>query len=144
MRPFVQALAVVLLAVVAFAADAYASQYFAGLLFPRIVPRPYTEMVSAALVGAIAAALLTAYPLARLFPRNTWLAGLLVAAPVIAIRTEDLLHYTVARDPAVIIMAWVEIVSFSSAVVFGPWLVSRHLAMSSMQPTLTRQRRARK
>jgi hypothetical protein len=93
MRATAKVIALLLLLVVAFAANAYASLYFAGYVFPRVLPRPYVEMISAATVGGLAAAALVAYPLVWLYGRRAWLAALMVASPVVLIRTGDVLHY---------------------------------------------------
>jgi small basic protein len=118
-------LALVVVAVVAFVANAYAQQYWAGLLFPRVVPRPYSEMVSAAVVGAVAAAAVAALPLAKLFESKAWVAGLFVALPVIALRAPEVGTSGTQAQEATAVMAWVEMFSYTLAVVCAAWLLSR-------------------
>ena len=113
-----------LLLVLAFAANAYASLYFAGYLFPRVVPRPYVEMVGAAVVGGMAASAAVAWPLVRLYSRRAWLAGLAVAAPVVAVRVSDLWHYTGTGESRIVVMSWVEAFVYPVAILAGVWLVS--------------------
>lgn len=120
-------LALVVVAVVAFAANAYAQQYWAGFLFPRVVPRPYAEMVSAAVVGALAAAAVSAFPLAKLFARKAWVAALAVALPVVALRAPEIGSQGTPFLEAIAVMAWVELLSYTFAVVCGAWLLSRRL-----------------
>lgn len=117
--------ALVVVAVVAFVANAYAQQYWASLLFPRVVPRPYSEMVSAAVVGAVAAAAVAALPLAKLFESKAWLAGLFVALPVIALRAPEVGTRGTQAHQATTIMAWVEMLSYTLVIVCAAWLVSR-------------------
>jgi hypothetical protein len=125
MRLALRLIALVAVAIVAFVANAYAQQYWAGLLFPRVVPRPYAEMVSAAVVGAIAAAAVSALPLAKLFERNAWLAGLFVALPVVALRAPEIAANSTQAQQATSVMAWVEMLSYTLAVVCAAWLLSR-------------------
>jgi hypothetical protein len=119
-------LALVVVSLVAFVANAYAQQYWAGFLFPRVMPRPYSEMVSAAVVGAFAAAAVTALPLAKLFESKAWIAGLFVASPVIALRAPELGTSGAQGQEAIVVMAWVEVLSYTLLVVCAAWLVSRN------------------
>jgi hypothetical protein len=73
MKQIAKALALPLLAAIAFLGFAYGSLYFAGYLFPRVVPRPYVEMVSAAAVGLAVAGVLVSLPLVKLYPSRYWL-----------------------------------------------------------------------
>lgn len=125
MQLALRALALLVVAVLAFVVNAYAQQYWAGLLFPRVEPRPYSEMVSAAVVGAMAAAAVSAFPLARLFRTKAWLAGLFVALPVVALRAPEIGATGTYAQQATHIMAWVEMLSYTAAVVCGAWLLSR-------------------
>lgn len=125
MRLALRLLALVVVAVVAFVANAYAQQCWAGLLFPRVVPRPYSEMVSAAVVGAVAAAAVAALPLVKLFQSKAWLAGLVVALPVIALRAPEVGASGPAVAEATAVMVWVEMLSYTLAVVCAAWLLSR-------------------
>lgn len=117
-------LAIFVVAVVAFVVNAYAQQYWAGLLFPRVVPRPYSEMVSAAVVGAIAAAAVSAFPLAKLFRTKAWLAGLFVALPVVALRAPEIGTSGTYAQQATHVMALVEMISYTAAIVCAAWLLS--------------------
>ena len=128
MATIARLVALPILAAAAFVAAAYASLYFAGYLFPRVVPRPYTEMVSAALVGALAAALVSALPLAKLFGHRAWMAALLVSAPWIALRTSDLLHYAGKNEPRIMVMSWVELLLYPLVVVGTTWVVAVRVA----------------
>lgn len=120
-------LALIALAILAFAANAYAQQYWAGLLFPRVTPRPYTEMLSAALVGALVAAAIVAIPLAKVFARRACLAALVVPFPVLALKGPEVVSATGPYREAILVMAWVEMVSYTFAIVFGTWLISRSM-----------------
>ena len=117
-------IALVLLAALAFVANAYASLYFAGYMFPRIEPRPYVEMVGAAVAGGVAAAVVTAWPLARLYADRAWLAALVVAAPVVALRVGDLLHYGQLEEPRIIAMSLVELLLYPALILGGVWVAS--------------------
>lgn len=128
MATIARLVALPILAAAAFAAAAYASLYFAGYLFPRVVPRPYTEMVSAALVGAIAAALVSAVPLAKLFGRRAWLAALAVAAPWVALRISDLMHYARKNEPRIVVMSWVELLLYPVVLVGAAWFAASRYA----------------
>lgn len=125
MRVALRLLALIVVAVGAFAANAYTQHYWAGLLFPPVAPRPYSEMVSAAIVGAIAAGAVAALPLARLFKSRAWLAGLFVALPVIALRVPEVGASGAQAQEAIAVMAWVEMLSYTLAVVCAAWLLSR-------------------
>ena len=114
-----------LVLMLAFVVNAYASDYFAAYLFPRVLPRPYIEMVSAAVFGALAAAATVAWPIVRLYSRCTWLAAFGVAAPVVAIRGADLLHYAYTSESRIIVMSLVEALVYPVAILAGVWLVSR-------------------
>jgi hypothetical protein len=113
------------LAVVLFLGNAYGSMSFAGLLFPRVVPRPYVEMVSAAAVGALVGGLLVAYPLARLFPTRHFIAALLVSAPLMALRLSDVLAYAHTDHGAIITMSAVELILVPLGAVMLTWLFAR-------------------
>lgn len=126
MRLLVRFTALLVVALAAFAANAYAQEYWACMLFPRAVPRPYSEMVSAAFVGAAAAAAVSALPLVRLFNRGAWLAALFVALPVVALRAPEISAAMPEALQPVSVMAWVEMLSYTSAVICAAWLLSRH------------------
>lgn len=113
------------LVALAFAAYAYASLYFAGLLFPRVVPRPYLEMMSAAVAGSVAAAAVASWPLVRLYAGRAWLAALLVAAPLVIVRISDLLHYANKNEPRIVVMSWFELLVYPGVLVVGVWFTSR-------------------
>jgi hypothetical protein len=113
--------------VVAFAVNACAASYFAYLAFPVVYPRPYTEMLSCAVVGAACAGLVTAYPLAKLFPSKSWVAGLVVASPVIALRGDELLHYSGTDQQSVHVMAVAEILVYTLAITSLAWFTSKRL-----------------
>ena len=124
-------LALFVVAAAAFTANAYAQLYWAGLLFPRVVPRPYSEMVSAAVVGALAAALVAAVPLSKLFQGKAWLAALVVALPVVALRASEVGAGGTPERQTIAVMAWVEMLSYTSALVFTAWLLSRRRRLSN-------------
>ncbi len=130
MKHLAKILAVFTLMVVAWVVYAYATLYFAGYLFPRVVPRPYVEMVSAAIVGSMAAALVTAFPLARLFKSRAWLIAVVVALPMLAIRIGDLIHYAGKNEAVLVVMAWIEMFVYTGCIVSAAWLVSRRLHSS--------------
>lgn len=135
MRIAAQVAAFPLLLVLAFAANAYASEYFAGYLFPRVLPRPYAEMVSAAVFGALTASAVVAWPIVRLYSRRSWLAALGVAAPVMAIRGTDLLHYASTNESRIIVMSLVEALVYPLAILAGVGLLSRRAHTSPVAPT---------
>lgn len=123
MRVILKTLALLLLLVLALEANARASLYFAYYVFPRIVPRPYVEMVSAALVGALVAAALSAYPLVWLYGRRAWLAGLVVASPVVLVRASDVLYYMDKNEYRIMVMSWVELLASPLFILLGVWFV---------------------
>ena len=125
MRTLAKIAALPLLFALAFAAFAYASLYFAGYLFPRVVPRPYLEMMSAAVVGSIAAAVVSSWPLVRLYAKRAWLAALAITAPFVVIRISDLLHYAGQNEPRITVMSWFELVVYPGVILLGVWLASR-------------------
>jgi len=125
MRALAKLTALPLILALAFAVNAYASQYFAGHLFPRVLPRPYLEMMSAAFIGSAAAAAVVSWPLVRVYTAWAWLAALLVAAPVVALRADDLLQFWGKNDPRIVVMSWFELIVYPVALLFGVWLVSR-------------------
>jgi hypothetical protein len=127
MKLTAKVIALLLLVPAAFVAYAYASLYFAGYLFPRVLPRPYTEMVSAAAVGSLVAGIVVAFPLARLFTRRCWLAGLIVASPLVVVRVSDLVHYAGKNEPRIMVMSVVELLLYPAAIVACAWLVGRLL-----------------
>ncbi|MDM4768557.1 hypothetical protein [Pelomonas sp. SE-A7] len=122
--------ALVVIANAALIANAYAQQYWAGLLFPLAEPRPYTEMVSAALAGALAAAVVSAFPLAWLFRKWAWLAGLAISLPVIAVRAPELGASTLPNQQVIFVMAWVEMLSYTVLVTGAAWVLARRRALA--------------
>ena len=125
MKQIAKALALPLLAAIAFLGYAYGSLYFAGYLFPRVVPRPYVEMVSAAAVGSTVAGLLVSLPLIKLYPSRYWLAGLFVAAPLMVVRASDLAHYSSKNEPRILVMSVVEFIIYPALILTVCWLTSR-------------------
>jgi hypothetical protein len=131
MQLLLRILALIVVAVVAFVVNAYAQDYWAGYLFLRVYPRPYLEMVSAAIVGATAAAIVTALPLATIFRKKAWLAGLFVALPVIALRAPEIEISDNQTQQAIIVMAWIEMLSYTLLIVCAAWLVSHRMGKAS-------------
>jgi hypothetical protein len=125
MTQIAKALALPLLAAIAFLGYAYGSLYSAGYLFPRVVPRPYVEMVSAAAVGSAVAGLLVSLPLVKLYPSRYWLAGLLVASPLMVVRVNDMAHYSGRNEPRIMVMSVVEFVIYPALILAVCWLASR-------------------
>ena len=125
MKSLVKAVAVLLLAVLALAAWAY-GQALTATFFPVVSPRPYSEMLACALAGAIAAALVSAVPLGALFGPRAWLVALAFAAPMAMLRLPELFSYSGTFSHEVKVMASVELLSFTLAVVGGAWLASRY------------------
>lgn len=81
-------------------------------------------MISAPLVGSVAAGAVVAYPLVKLFPQRYWLAALLVSVPVFELRGRDLLHY-IGRDEArIFVMSIVELVVYPAAIFACSWLAA--------------------
>ena len=131
MKAAAKLLALIPLAVVLFLGNAYGSMSFAGLLFPRVVPRPYIEMVSAAAVGALIGSLLVAYPLARLFPSRYLVAALAVSAPLMALRLSDLLNYANTDHVAIITMSAIEFVFVPVGAAIVTWLFAKFFPRAS-------------
>jgi hypothetical protein len=125
MRVLAKLAALPLLFALAFAAYAYASLYFAGYLFPRVTPRPYVEMMSAAVVGSLAAAAIASWPMVRLYASRAWLAALTVAAPFVVIRVSDLLHYAGKNEPRIMVMSWFELLVYPGVLLLGVWVVAQ-------------------
>ena len=128
MRIAAKIFALLLLVLLAFVVNAYASAYFAAYVFPFVQPRPYTEMISAAVVGSIAAGIVVSYPLVRLFPRRYWLAALAVAVPIMEMRGHDFLLYVGKNEPRIVVMSVVEFLVYPAALLVCTWLVSQWLA----------------
>jgi len=126
MKTVARFIALPVLMVGAWVASSYASLYWVGLLFPVVLPRPYIEMVTAEIVGAITAALVTAIPLARLYGRSAWMAGLVVSAPWIALRTSDLLQYWDKNEPRIVVMSWFELLLYPFVIAGAAHLLYRH------------------
>ena len=120
-------LALLLLIALAFVINAYASAHFAAYAFPRVQPRPYAEMISAAIVDSLAAAIVISYPLVRLFPKRFWLAALAVAVPNTELRGRDLLHYVGKDEPRIIVMSVIELIVYPAAILACTWLTSQWL-----------------
>ncbi len=114
------------LAVVLFLGNAYGSLSFAGLLFPRVVPRPYTEMIAAAVAGAVVGGVLVAYPLARMFPSRYWVAALAVSLPLVALRLSDFIAYAGSGRSAIVIISVVEALLVPLGAIAASWLFVRH------------------
>lgn len=134
MKTLAKFVALLPMALVLFLGNAYGSMMFAGYLFPRVVPRPYTEMIGAAAVGAIVGGILVAYPLVRLFPSRYWAAALLVSSPLMALRLSDLLSYAGTSETAIIVMSTVELVLVPAGTVLVAWLFGRFFPR--VQPTV--------
>jgi hypothetical protein len=128
MNAFAKLLLLPLLAAIALVGYSYGSQYFAGYLFPRVVPRPYVEMLSAAAVGSVAGAALVSLPLVRLYRSRYWLAGLLVASPFMVLRASDIAHYSGRNEPRIMVMSVAELAMYPALMLAMCWLVARHLA----------------
>ncbi|WP_227815952.1 hypothetical protein [Nitrogeniibacter aestuarii] len=127
MKPIARLLALPFLAAIAFLGYAYGSLYFAGYLFPRVVPRPYVEMLSAAAVGSLVAGMLVALPLLKLFPTRYPLAALVVASPFMVIRGSDLAHYLGKNETRIVVMSVSEFVIYPAGIILLCWLASRFL-----------------
>jgi hypothetical protein len=122
-----KAIALLLLVILATSAYVYGDHCFAGYLFPRVLPRAYVEMISAAIAGGVAAALLCAYPLARLFGRHAWIAAGVAALPLIILRMSDILFYWSRDEPRNLAMSWIELFVLLVALQLGTWLVGRRV-----------------
>ena len=122
-----QIVGLVLLIALAFVVNAYASSYFAAYIFPLVQPRSYTEMISSAVVGSIAAGTLVAYPLIKLFPQRYWLAALVVSIPVLEMRGRDFLRYFGGEETRIVVMSIVEFVVYPTAILACSWIASRLL-----------------
>jgi len=125
MRSLAKMVALLPLAVALFLGNAYGSMSFAGLLFPRVTPRPYIEMVSSAAVGAISGGCLVAYPRAKLFPSRYLAAAIIVSSPLMALRLSDLLAYAGTAQTATVIMSAVELTLVPAGAVLVTWLFAR-------------------
>jgi hypothetical protein len=125
MKQIAQVIAIPVLAAVAFLGFAYGSLYFAGFLFPRVVPRPYVEMLSAAAAGSAVAGLLVALPLVKLYPSRYRLAALLVASPLMLVRASDLAHYIGRNDPRILVMSVAEFFIYPALILLACGVVRR-------------------
>ncbi len=125
MKAIAKLIALVPMAVVLFLGNAYGSISFAGILYPRVVPRPYAEMIGAAAAGALVGGILVAYPLVRMFPSRYWLAALAISAPLMALRLSDLLAYWGSDQPAIIIMSVVELLLVPIGAAATSWLFAK-------------------
>ena len=71
-----RALGLIVVTVCAVAAWAFAQHATEVAFFQPSNPRPYIEMVACAVMGALAAGVVSAIPLVWLFRRRAWLAAL--------------------------------------------------------------------
>jgi hypothetical protein len=125
MKTIAKILSLLALAAIALLGYAYGSLYFAGYLFPRVIPRPYVEMLSAAVVGSLVAGVLVSLPLVRIFPSRYWLAGLLVASPFMITRASDIAHYSGRNEPRIMVMSVAELAIYPALIVAMCWLFNR-------------------
>ena len=125
MKALAKFIALLPLALVLFLGNAYGSLAFAALPFPRVAPRPYTEMIGAAAVGAVVGGILVGYPLAKMFPLRYWAAALVVSLPFVALRFGDLSEYAGTRQTPIIIMSVVELALVPLGAVIGTWFFAR-------------------
>lgn len=121
----IKLVALVPLALVAFAVDAQVSFGLAGWLFPLEHPRPYLEMISAAIVGALVAGMVVAYPLVRLFPLRYWIGALLISLPYMTLRIDWLMMYSGEHKPRIVATALFELLFFPAAIVLCAWVLAR-------------------
>lgn len=121
----VKMIVLVLLIALAFVVNAYASSYFAGYFFPLVQPRPYTEMVSAAIVGSLAAGVVVAYPLVRLFPERFWIAALVISIPVLDLRGRDFFRFSGTDESRIVVMSVVEFFVYPTVILVCTWLAKR-------------------
>jgi len=129
-RMIMSVLAVPVLAVIVFAVYGYVQHYTAVFLFPRVVPRPYTEMIICAVLGAIAAGAVVGYPLALLFRRGIFIAAVVAAVPVLLMRVPEIIEHW-EKDQVVVYMSSVESVVLLAALVAGAWLARKQLRSNS-------------
>ena len=94
-------------------------------MFDSQVPRSYLEMITCALIGALAATIVASAPLAAVFRKQAWVAAAVVAMPVLALRINELSTYAGVNSDQVRVMAIVEASSYFGALVLGAWFVSR-------------------
>jgi hypothetical protein len=129
-RTIMAVLAVPVLAVIVFAVYGYVQHYAAVFFFPRIVPRPYTEMIACAVLGAIAAGAVVGYPLALLFRKAIFYAAVASAVPVLLLRVPEIIEYW-NKDQVVVYMSSLESVVLLAALVGGAWLARKQLRSNS-------------
>ena len=122
----------------AVAASAYAQHLTAIALFQPSSPRPYSEMVTCAIIGALVAGGVSAFPLAWLFRRWAWLAGLFVSLPVLLLRVPEVVTYSGPLEREVKAMGVIEAASFLSIVVLAAAFVSRRWPRSDAQSRVPR------
>jgi hypothetical protein len=133
MNVFLRLVALLVLVVATSLAAAYVSTHLTAYLFPRILPRPYFEMASEALFGAVTAACISAIPLAKLFLRRAWLGGILVSSPWIALRLSDALHYWGINQTRIMVMSLVELLLYPIFIIGAALAVQVHLRRKDLQ-----------
>jgi hypothetical protein len=116
----------VVVAIVAFAVWGYAQQLTAAVFFPVTYPRPYFEMVTCAVVGALAASLVASFPLAWLLHHRAWFGAILASLPVLALRVPDMLSYSGPLPQEVRLMGVVEAGTYLALLVAVAVVVSAH------------------
>jgi len=90
-------------------------------------------MMTCAVVGAIAAGVIAAYPLALLFPRGLALAAAAGALPVLLLRVPEVFEFW-GRDEAVVYMSTIESVTLLAAVVTAAWMARK--LMRAIKPSV--------
>ena len=137
MKALSRVLVLLLITFLAFAANAYTQHFTRTFIFDSQVPRSYLEMITCALIGALAAAIVASAPLAAAFRKQAWLAAAAAASPVLALRLTEFITYTGAISAQVKVMAIVEASSYFGFLVLGAWCVSRIWPRpnSSFKPT---------
>jgi len=118
--------AIPILAVLVFAVYGFTQHYAAVWFFPRVVPRPHFEMVTCAVLAAIAAAAVATYPLERLYRRAAFAIAVLVAAPLLYFRVSEIAHYW-GTDATIVTMSSIEAATLLATLLAGVWLVRRRV-----------------
>ncbi|SHH29018.1 hypothetical protein [Massilia sp. CF038] len=112
------------LLIVGFCANAYASMYFSAWFFTPAAPRPYGEMISAAVVGALAAATLVTLPMVKVYGRGAWVAALAISSPIIYLRGHELIYFFDKNQPRIMTMSALELLIYPSLLLVGVWITS--------------------
>jgi hypothetical protein len=124
MRKARQIVILLVVTALAFAVWSYVQAFVAHQFFSGELPRPYSEMISCAVSGAVAAMVVSSLPLAAAFGRHACIAAVAVATPVLLLRVPEALFYSGHFQQEVRVMSTIESMSYLVLLMLGAWVAS--------------------